>query len=426
MANPFDGSRWPRLVVAAAFSAQPAGVCVRGTGVRNTSKRGGRSMVDISADVRSVTYRRGRSDDFDRAEIGTATIVLRNTSGRYDPSNLSGPYVSAGVSLVDVGAAVTISAEYPVGMFTQLFTGRVTNVVLDAGLASTVVLSCADGLEDLGRARLAAEAATFDGDTTGQRINNLADRAGWSTLARDIDAGNDVLGPTILGAAALDLMREVETTEFGVLYVDATGRLTFRNRWATASDNRSVVVQLALTDTGGVGEAGMMELSLELSRDGLVNHATATRAPNAADATDTPAEQTATDDASQDAYGVLSLPVQVGQLKRSDAEVRSLLEGIVARHAAVGVRIREVRANALRGGAWASLLGLDLLDRISVRRDYGPNTITAELLIQGLAADIAVSPPRWSMTLSTSSPPPATEHFCVRGAGVRDTDVRGW
>src|SRR4030095_4017660 len=141
----------------------------------------------------------------------------------------------------------------------------------------SATLACAAGLEALGRAQLAVEPTVFDGDTTGARIGNLADRAGWSVTARAIDAGQVVLGPTTMGASALELMHRTDQSEFAVLFVDAAGTLVFFERHRATTANRSVNVQAALTDTRGVDELGMMELELALSRARTFNHVDHTR-----------------------------------------------------------------------------------------------------------------------------------------------------
>jgi len=421
----FNATRAPRIIVQAAFSV-PIADCILGSGILGTDTIGGTTMVDITADVRAITITRGRDSDVDHANPGACTILLGNASGDYDPLNLSGPYVAAGVSLVDIGVAVTVDVEWPTGQFYRRFTGKIADISMDAGLFPTATFTCADGLEDLGRAYLAVEPPVFDGDTTGDRINNLADRAGWPTLDRAIDTGNDILGPTILGGSALELMRQVEQTEFGLLWVDGAGILAFYDRFRAQNANRSVTVQAALTDTSGPGELGMVELELSLSRERIYNTAAATREASALNPDgDEPVEQTASDAASIAKYGTLNLPVEVGTLKTTDAQVKAMLEGIVNRFADGQVRIRQVRINAFRGQLWATLLPLTLLDRISVSRNYGPNTISRQLLIQGFSEEIAVSPARWEITLSTSEPPPA-EDYCQVGVGVLGTDLLGW
>jgi len=50
------------------------------------------TWTDVSQYVRSVTVRRGRADDFEQFDTGTAQLVLDNRERRFDPFYTSGPY----------------------------------------------------------------------------------------------------------------------------------------------------------------------------------------------------------------------------------------------------------------------------------------------------------------------------------------------
>lgn len=66
------------------------------------------TWVEVTDWVRSVTTSRGRSNEFDAFQAGTATIVFDNRTSVFTPSNVSSP-VYPGVS---VRTAVKIEAEY--------------------------------------------------------------------------------------------------------------------------------------------------------------------------------------------------------------------------------------------------------------------------------------------------------------------------
>lgn len=433
----FDADTWPRISVQAGIGAVAGGsVCFRGSGTRGTNVRGGANMVEIAGStgpgngVRSVSIQDyGRPSEIDAATPATCTIVCNNTSGDFDPTNLSGLFASGGESQVKIGAPVQVRAEKPAGLLWPLFTGEIVDIDVDAGLDPTVTFTCVDGLEKLGRTYLPLEVAPiWAGDSTGQRLNNLLDRAGWPATARALDHGNSLLGGTLLGGSVLELCQLVERTEFGLLFADQAGAVVFYDRYRTTTANRSVAIQAAFADTGAAGTVGIKSLDLAKSRERVYNRAALTRTYLNYEGEE-PAEQVADDLASQGPpgnHGVLAFPAQVGDLLTADAEVLQLAQQIVARFGAPQHRIREVVPNALGASdaGWAKLLGLRLLDRISISRDYGPNTIAAELLIQQISIDIRSHPPAWDQTLVTSPAPVGVSDLCIRGGGVRGTHVR--
>jgi len=604
----FDGVTWPKLTVLAGFGGtidEGAGYLHLGTGPGlGTGKLGGLAMVDITGDVRAVSWSRGRDSPIDSASPGACTILLGNASGDYDPENPNSPYVNRnqltanqssledgttagwevgsnctianstsgsppdgtralqltsvasgdmwaqtplafgskfrvwpsrpysvtaefraatvarscrvsvwwydvnevfltafdttltadtttgwtqvaktdGVSPVNawygavvvrvfatggagevhrvdkigliqgasttwkaggdvgtltVGAPVKVRAEKPLGTLYERFDGVITDIALSLSPDPdpTVTLTCADGLETLGRAQLAATSLQFDGDRTGVRVGRVLDAAGWPSAYRALDTGYTTLAATTLGDTALELARKTEQTEFGLLFVDGGGRVVFYDRHRATTATRSTTVQAALTDTGGAGEVAMATLTVALSRERTYNDVHITREPVGQPLVagggaeqgpeDTPAEQVATDAASALRHGTLSLPAQVGQLSRNDADALALAQYLAWRFADVSTRIREVRVNALRGDLWAVLLPLGLLDRISVRRDYGPNTITAQLLVQAVTEEIRVSPPQWDLVFTTSPPPPAPSLW-VLGTTAIGAGRLGW
>ena len=182
----------------------------------------------------------------------------------------------------------------------------------------------------------------------------------------------------------------------------------------------------------------MASLELARSRDRVWNDAHITREPDptqdpeltGSEPGDVPVEQSATHAASVARYGTLSLPSEVGTLHRSDAQCSAMAGYLVDRFGWPRTRIRGVQINGLHPrvtdeGLWPKLLKLQLLDRISVRRDYGPNTITVQLLIQKLEVEIRADPPTWQINLTTTNPPPAPDLFMI-GSSVIGTGRLGW
>src|SRR5438046_562465 len=81
--------------------------------------------TDVTADVISWQVDRGSTRGEGpvlRYTEGTASVVLDNDDGRYDPLNPDSPYVIAGVSQVDAMRLVRIRATHN-GQTWQLFRG---------------------------------------------------------------------------------------------------------------------------------------------------------------------------------------------------------------------------------------------------------------------------------------------------------------
>lgn len=68
------------------------------------------SWTDITAWVREIGIRRGRTHELSRSQAGTAQIRLRNTDRRFDPSNASGPYWPNLVPMTQVRITMSHSA----------------------------------------------------------------------------------------------------------------------------------------------------------------------------------------------------------------------------------------------------------------------------------------------------------------------------
>jgi hypothetical protein len=317
-------------------------------------------------------------------------------------------WVIAG-SLVDLDVPVRVRAEWPLGTFFTLATGKLNNIVPDlAPPRPTVTLKCAQGVVDLGGVQLPVTVPSFDGDTTGNRLGHLLDAAAYPTSARSIDAGRSVLAATTFGDTTISLIGKTEKTEYGTAFISPSGKFVFYDRYKASTATRSTTIQATFTDAGGLS-------GLELSKgiDRLVNDVHITRdpipslpTPAGEDAADQPVEQVATDLASQSKYGTRSLPVQVGQLARDDWQALAMAQWLAPRYANATVRISQVTIKGLGFDQWTELLGLMILDRIRVQRTYAGFSLDVQLLVRGVGMDIQLDPPSWDFAFSTDLPPP--------------------
>lgn len=211
--------------------------------------------TDVTADVVSVSTSQG-TQRFDgptlRSEAGRFTVRLKDTDRSYDPTNLDGPYVAAGVTQVTPMRAGRVRATWA---------GTTYNVI--RGFADTwdieysgepnvafVTVPCTDGFKVLARFAGIAGSPVGAGEDTGARINRILDNAGWPASDRTIATGDSTVQATTLEGNALDLIFLTADTELGEAYIDGAGKLVSRNRHASMTETRSNTSQATFGDAG--------------------------------------------------------------------------------------------------------------------------------------------------------------------------------
>jgi hypothetical protein len=340
------------------------------------------TWVDVSDYVMSAGTRRGASRislPVIRYEAGTCTIVLDNSDRRFDPANLSGPYVSAGMTEVTPMRAVRIRASWA-GVSYDLFRGfadewRIT--YSDPGY-SEVTLTASDAFKVLGNLDRAAGGSVGAGEDSGARVNRVLDSASWSPTDRVVATGDTTLQATTLEGNALSELQLVADTEVGEFYVDGAGRATFRNRNAILTDSRSGTSQGTFGDGGG---AELAYESVEVAYDDvtLANQVRATRVGGT--------EQLAQDATSQALYLARTHQAD-GLLMQDDATAAQWAAYIVGlasepelRFAAVTITPHQDEANL-----YPQVLGRQIGDRITIvrRPPGGGSAITRDAFIRGI------------------------------------------
>ncbi|MFG3639078.1 hypothetical protein ACGF3C_02240 [Micromonospora sp. NPDC047762] len=238
----------PRHIVEIGFTAPLTGTAfhlgdttrgVLGVGTLASSSL----FTDVSTFVTSIVTRRGATDadgPYPRFEAGTATIRFRNDDRRFDPLNLTGPYVAAGVTQVEPMRAVRIRVEhngvtYPVWRgFTDQW-----SVGYDGPDSAWAQVTCFDALSVFAAQDRGAVAAVGAGESSGARIARILNNVGWPAADRVLAAGVESVQATTLAGPALTEMLLTADTELGELWMDAQGRVTFRDRSAPYTDARS-------------------------------------------------------------------------------------------------------------------------------------------------------------------------------------------
>ena len=179
---------------------------------------------DITADVTSIHYSRGKSDELGKAEVGQLSITVKNATGKYTPGY--GGVISASL-LPKRPIKVTYGAptSYP------LFYGFIEEIIPHPHLSEQdCIITAADGLDYLSRHDMAT--ALYKNALTGTIHGYILDDAGWSASMRTLDAGQDTV-PYWYGSdvKARFAQEEIDDNEQGFSIVDGAGYFRFEDRY---------------------------------------------------------------------------------------------------------------------------------------------------------------------------------------------------
>lgn len=239
--------------------------------------------TNIQPWVRSWNLRRGANRQSGvnlRYEAGTCSVVLNNADRRFDPTNLAGPYVSAGIS--QVGPMVRIRCLATWGTETwPLFYGYADNweVEYQPPSWSTVTLTATDAFKIFTNFDPLESSPVGAGEDTGARIGRILDLISWPAENRLISAGDTTVQDTTLADNLLTMLLLTQDTELGEFYVDAQGRTVFRNRLATLEETRSTDPQAVFGDGGiALGELPYADVKITSDDANMANVITISRA----------------------------------------------------------------------------------------------------------------------------------------------------
>lgn len=189
-----------------------------------------------------------------RYEAGTATLELNNSDRRFDPTNLAGPYVSAGATQVVPMRAVRITVAYA-GTTYEVYRGFADEwaISYDGPHKSLCTLTCTDATKVLANYTRTAVASVGASDDSGARITRILNSISWSATDRVIATGDTTLNATTLDGNAWEEMLLTNDTEIGELYIDEGGRVYFRNRQGVMEDPRSTSAMGRFGDSSSAG-----------------------------------------------------------------------------------------------------------------------------------------------------------------------------
>uniref|UniRef100_A0A6M3L2K4 Putative tail protein n=1 Tax=viral metagenome TaxID=1070528 RepID=A0A6M3L2K4_9ZZZZ len=180
---------------------------------------------DLTPNVRSVHYSRGKSDELGKAEVGQCSVVVNNADGLYSPSLSTGNLY--GSLLPKRPIKVFYSSG---GTDYQLFYGFIEEIIPHPDYSEQYcTITAVDGIDFLSRHDMST--ALYKETLTGAIHGYILDDAGWSATMRTIDTGQDTV-PYWYGqdVKARYAQEQIDDSEQGFSYIDGSGYFNFEDR----------------------------------------------------------------------------------------------------------------------------------------------------------------------------------------------------
>jgi hypothetical protein len=387
----------PTINASINFSTGPsfAQAFIIGSGIFGTNvlADGTAVIVDVSNQVDSIITTRGRNAQADQFQTGQLSLRIIDESGAFNPQNPSSPYAGLLNPMRKVQITATWnSITYPI--FSGFITGYSTTTPKDTGEVVYTTITAVDAFRLAQNAQISTVTAATAGQLSGARINKLLDAISWPNSMRDIDAGQTTMQVDPgTPRTALQAMQTVELSEYGSLYVNASGSFVFQDRaFTTSSVNATAVV---FNDNG----TGIQYFNaLWLLNDVLIyNSAQITRTGGTT--------QSTSNQASIDKYFIHSYNQQ-NLLMETDTVALDYARAYVASRAETTTRCDAITLDLYTDNYNAGIvaaLDLDFFDPVTITTTQpGSSTLSKTLQVFGVAHTI--TPNSWKTQFTTLEP----------------------
>jgi hypothetical protein len=350
-------------------------------------------VVDVSNLLDSVNTNRGRNISSEQFQTGTASIRVLDQNGDFNPQNPASPYYT----YLNPMRKMTITASY-LGVTYPIFAGYITgyNTTTPKFTGDLVytTITAVDGFRLFQNAQFFGVTGAVAGETTGTRIGKILDTIGFPVALRDIDTGlTTVQADPATQRTALQALQTCATTEYGAIYMDHTGRVTFQDRNLTVS---SVAVTPVVFKDDGTA-IGYFDVKWVFDDTQVYNLATVTRTGGTV--------QTASDAASIAKFFTHSYN-QSGLLMQTDAVALDYAQAFVASRKETSSRVDELTLDLQQDNYTAgtiAALDLDFFDPISVTTNQ-PNNTTLSKTVQVFNVSHSITPNSWKVRFGTAEP----------------------
>jgi len=350
-------------------------------------------IVDVSDQVDLVQTKRGRNALADEFQTGQLTLRLIDQNGDFNPQNPSSPYFALLTPMKKVQITATYSGvTYPI--FSGFITSYVNTQPKDATEVAYTTIQAVDAQRLAQNAQISTVTGATAGDLSGTRVNQILNTISWPNTQRDIDAGLTTLqNDPGTNRTSLQSLQTVANSEYGAIYVDASGSFVFQDRAVTVS---SIAGTPTVFSDNGAG-IRYADAIWKLDDTLVFNKSTVTRSDGS--------PQVATNQASIDKYFLHSYFLD-GLLMQTDAVALDYARAYTASRAETSIRcdaiVLDLYTPSYTAGTIAAL-SLDFFNPITViTTQPGGSTLQKTLQIFGVAFNI--TPNSWKTTFTTLEP----------------------
>ena len=350
-------------------------------------------IVDVSDQVDTISTSRGRNATSDVFQTGTLSLRIVDENGDFNPQNTAGPYYNLLSPMRKVQITATYSGvTYPI--FSGFITGYNTVTPRNAGELAYTTITAVDAMRLAQNAQISTVTGAAAGNLSGTRVNQILDQIAWPSTMRDVDAGLTTLqADPGTARTALAAMQTATTSEYGSIYVNASGSFVFQDRTVTVSSVANTPTVFNDDGTNIAYSNAVWKLD-----DTLIFNSASITATGLA-------TQTATNTASIDKYFIHSYNQQ-NLLMQTTTVAKDYALAYVASRAETSIRCDllelDLYTNNYDLGIKAAL-GLDFFDNVTITTNQpGASAITKTLQIFGVS--MYIRPNNWKVSFTTLEP----------------------
>ena len=366
--------------------------------------------TDLEAYVLSATITRGRSRELEEFNAGTATVVLDNQDGRFDPNNTSSPYAGN----IKPGKLLRIKITDPTtGVNEPIFEGNIIqwDVTYSWPNMSRCTISAYDAFKPLSQNTVNLTTSAAE---TGTVVREILQDADWTNY--ELNTGDSTLAARAFENVNALQALQLATSSEGItakIYANKENKILFKNRHAIYTDTASNTSQA----TFGSGNLTFEKIDIDYDDLMVRNKVSINRTGGTA--------QTTTDATSIADYNEKSF-VKSDLMITTDAESLNYAQAVLSEYKDPAVRCKSMTFSPLKHTDMITQsLARDISDRITVNFDPpgSGTTFSKQLIIGGIQHSIR--PESWQTTFQFSSSDASNLTWFQLGAVAGTNDQLG-